>query len=183
MDDGTLATLASAGISVINASPMSMSLLTSRGPPVWHPGSSALKARAAAAAQMVAPLGIDLARLALAFALAQPDIPTTMMATADPVTMRANLDVVTGRVPLTAAESAMLTTIRSRFFNADGDDPSYAGLASWEGAETEPYFAKVGKAVLNLLYGQTGAATNLTLGGVGVPGGTFETKLWKGKQT
>ena len=181
MDDGTLATLAAAGISVINASPMSMSLLTSRGPPVWHPSSPALKARSAAAAAAAKEGGCDISRLALAFALAQPDIPTTMMSTSDPVSMKSNLDAVTGRTPLSPAESAMLASIRSRFFNADGDDPSYAGLASWEGAETEAYFAKVGKAVLASLYAQTATSTDVTLGGVGVPAGTFETKLWKGK--
>ncbi|ETV72390.1 hypothetical protein, variant 3 [Aphanomyces astaci] len=37
------------GIVVINAAPLSMGLLTSRGPPAWHPASSALRASCAAA--------------------------------------------------------------------------------------------------------------------------------------
>ncbi|KDO34609.1 hypothetical protein SPRG_00672 [Saprolegnia parasitica CBS 223.65] len=37
------------GIFVINAAPLSMSLLTSRGPPAWHPASPALRASCAEA--------------------------------------------------------------------------------------------------------------------------------------
>jgi L-galactose dehydrogenase len=46
-----------------------MGLLTPQGPPEWHPAPPELKAAAAAAAAHCSALGLDLARLALQFAV------------------------------------------------------------------------------------------------------------------
>jgi len=57
-----------------------MGLLTSRGPPDWHPANhkphiieACQKANAYCTAQ-----GVDISRLAMFFSLANPDIPTTL---------------------------------------------------------------------------------------------------------
>lgn len=82
IDDGTHAFLSAKGIAVINASPLSMGLLTARGPPVWHPAKPELKARCADAAAYCAARGVDISTLALSFCLEAPGVATTLISTA-----------------------------------------------------------------------------------------------------
>ncbi|MFO1450467.1 MAG: aldo/keto reductase [Opitutaceae bacterium] len=72
------------GVAVFNAAPMAMRLLSVEGPPSWHPAPAALKARCAEAARLCAARGADLSTLALQFAVAHPDLPTTIVGTASP---------------------------------------------------------------------------------------------------
>lgn len=139
---GTLAALQAAGVGVINASPLSMGLLTVAGPPAWHPATPALKSAAAAAAAYCASEGMDYSRLALAHALANPRIPTTMGSTKHMVELRNNLDLVTGADPLTAHERAVLATLLTRYFAPE----TLGAAASWEGIEVEKYWRKVREA-------------------------------------
>ena len=93
--DATLAErvagLGVAGVGIINASPLSMGLLTDNGPPAWHPAPSALRAACAAAAAACRTRGASLSELALAWTLSQPGIATTLVGMADPATVAANL--------------------------------------------------------------------------------------------
>lgn len=72
------------GVAVFNAAPVAMRLLSNEGPPNWHPAPAEVKARCAEAARYCADRGADLARLALQFAVAQAEIPTTIVGTASP---------------------------------------------------------------------------------------------------
>lgn len=72
------------GIGLVNASPLSMGLLSMRGTPDWHPASDELKAVAQKAAQYCANQGADLSKLAVQFAIANEQIPTTLVSTANP---------------------------------------------------------------------------------------------------
>jgi L-galactose dehydrogenase len=54
---------------IISASPLSMGLLTQQGPPEWHPAPPELKEAAATAAACCKDQGVDLAKLALQFAV------------------------------------------------------------------------------------------------------------------
>ena len=138
-DDGTLAALAARGIGVVCGSPLSMGLLTPRGPPAWHPASAGLKARCAAAAAYAAERGADIAHLALHFALfSQPDIVTIMISSASLARISHDLAVVTGRAPLADGHAALIEDIRARFFPPGAD-------CSWEGREVDAYWVKVGK--------------------------------------
>jgi L-galactose dehydrogenase len=73
LNDRTLETLLpdleAAGLGVINASCLCMGLLTSGGPPAWHPAPAALKEAAERAAAAATEAGCDIARLALMWAL------------------------------------------------------------------------------------------------------------------
>lgn len=80
-------------VGVINASPLAMGLLSARGPPAWHPAAQRTRDLCARAADWCAGRGVDLSRLALHFALAQPRIPTTLVSTASLANLHANLDV------------------------------------------------------------------------------------------
>jgi len=67
------------GIGVISASPLSMGLLTQDGPPAWHPAPPEVKDACARAAAHCRSRGVDIARLALQFSVAQEGIATTLV--------------------------------------------------------------------------------------------------------
>jgi L-galactose dehydrogenase len=79
------------GVGVINASCTGMGLLSARGAPAWHPGSVAIKDGCRKAAEFCQARGVDIVKLALQFACAQPDIATTCIGTASPDNLRDNL--------------------------------------------------------------------------------------------
>ena len=79
------------GIGVLNASPLSMGLLTEAGPPAWHPASAQLRAACAEAAAFCRREGTDIARLALQFAVALPGVASTIVGMVDPETVGRNL--------------------------------------------------------------------------------------------
>ena len=79
------------GIGLINASPLNMGLLTNRGAPDWHPATTEMRALVAKAAAFCRKQGVDISQLALQFSMANPDIPTTMIGTANPDNMINNI--------------------------------------------------------------------------------------------
>ena len=79
------------GVGLINASPFNMGLLTNRGAPDWHPATAEMRELAAKAAAFCGAEGVDMAQLALQFSMANPDIPTTMVGTANPANIIKNI--------------------------------------------------------------------------------------------
>ena len=81
--DSTLADevpwLTERGIGVINGSPLSMGLLSSNGPPAWHPASPALRAACVAASALCQRAGVELGELAFQYALLAPGIASTLV--------------------------------------------------------------------------------------------------------
>ena len=71
-------------VGIVNASPLSMGLLTRQGPPAWHPASDRVKETCAEAAAHCRSKGADIAKLAVQFTLANPDIATTLVGTSKP---------------------------------------------------------------------------------------------------
>lgn len=71
-------------VGIFNSAPLAMRLLTQEGPPSWHPAPPEVTAKCAEAASFCASQGTDLAKLALQFAVAHPDIHTTIVGTASP---------------------------------------------------------------------------------------------------
>lgn len=69
---------------LVNASPLSMGLLSLRGAPEWHPASEQIKAVCRQAANLCAERGTDIAKLAVQFSTANERIPTTLVSTANP---------------------------------------------------------------------------------------------------
>jgi L-galactose dehydrogenase len=66
-------------IQVMTAAPLSMGLLTTAGPPPWHPASDELKGACRAAAQVCARHGADVSELATLFAMSHPAVPCTIL--------------------------------------------------------------------------------------------------------
>jgi L-galactose dehydrogenase len=81
-------------IGIINAAPLSMGLLSGAEPPSWHPASPELKAACARAAEHCRSRGMDLATLATQFAIANPDIATTLIGMGDTEQVTRNLAAI-----------------------------------------------------------------------------------------
>ncbi|OZB99144.1 aldo/keto reductase [Paenibacillus sp. XY044] len=75
---------------LVNASPISMGLLSTRGTPSWHPAGPEIKEACQKAAQFCADQGEDIAKLAVQFSTSNERIPTTLVSTANPHNIRRN---------------------------------------------------------------------------------------------
>jgi diketogulonate reductase-like aldo/keto reductase len=152
---GTAAYMAQHGVGVLNGSPLSMSLLTTAGAPAWHPAKPALKAIATAAAAHCAAAGVSFERVAMAFALATPHIPTTLFSTSKLHKLLDNIDQTTGDKPLSADEARVMAELQAPpFFGGEG----YAAIASWEGVEVQKVHAKIGRLLMSEWYAAAAAA-------------------------
>jgi len=76
------------GVGVMNAGPFSARLLTTAPLPPWLKEPEEVNAAARAAAAHCAERGVDIAKLALQFCLANPDIATTVSGSANPNNIR-----------------------------------------------------------------------------------------------
>lgn len=86
--DETIPHLKAKGVGVMNAGPFSARLLTNAPLPSWLKEPENVKAAARAAAAHCAKKGVDIAKLALQFSLAHPDITTTVAGSANPANIR-----------------------------------------------------------------------------------------------
>jgi aryl-alcohol dehydrogenase-like predicted oxidoreductase len=86
--DETVPWLNTRGIGAMNAGPFSARLLTNAPLPAWLKEPEEVKAAARAAAAHCASKGVDIAKLALQFSLAHPDIATTIAGSANPANIR-----------------------------------------------------------------------------------------------
>ena len=83
------------GVGVINASPLSMGLLSQRGAPDWHPASNGLKAACAKAAAYCQEKGYEIEKLAMQFSTSMnPRIATTLFSSANPANVLKNIAYV-----------------------------------------------------------------------------------------
>ena len=82
------------GIGLINASPLSMGLLSSRGIPQWHPAPKTLVEACKRAAEHCAQKGYPIEKLAMQFAVSNPRVPTTLFSSANPDNVRRNLEFI-----------------------------------------------------------------------------------------
>jgi aryl-alcohol dehydrogenase-like predicted oxidoreductase len=76
------------GVGVMNAGPFSARLLTNAPLPAWLKEPEAVKAAARRAAAHCAGKGVDIAKLALQFSIANPAIATTIAGSANPENIR-----------------------------------------------------------------------------------------------
>ena len=80
------------GIGIINASPLSMGLLSSRGIPDWHPAPRSLVEACRRAAEHCAAKGYPIEKLAIQFAVDNPHICTTLFSSANPMNVKKNAE-------------------------------------------------------------------------------------------
>ena len=83
------------GVGVINASPLSMGLLSQRGAPDWHPAPQDLKEACAKAATYCQTQGCEIEKLAMQFSTSlNPRIATTLFSSANPANVLKNIAYV-----------------------------------------------------------------------------------------
>lgn len=83
--------LQSKGVGIFNSAPLAMRLLSDEGPPAWHPAPAALRATCAEAAALCRARGTSIGRLALQYAMANPEIHTHIVGTASPARVLENI--------------------------------------------------------------------------------------------
>lgn len=81
----------SKGVGVINASPLSMGLLSSRGAPAWHPAPKALAEACTRAAKYCEAKGYPIEKLAIQYSVSNPRIAGTLFSSANPENVKHNL--------------------------------------------------------------------------------------------
>lgn len=82
----------SKGIGVINASPLSMGLLSQRGVPDWHPAPKPLVEACQKAAKHCQEKGYPIEKLAIQYAVSNPRIASTLFSSANPENVKRNID-------------------------------------------------------------------------------------------
>jgi L-galactose dehydrogenase len=86
--DETIPYLKEKGVGIMNAGPFSARLLTNATLPDWLKEPENVKAAARAAAELCRGHGVDIAQLALQFAITNPEITTTIAGSANPDNIR-----------------------------------------------------------------------------------------------
>ncbi len=86
--DESVPYLKAKGVGVMNAGPFSARLLTNAPLPKWLKEPESVKAAARQAAEHCSKKGVDIAKLALQFSIAHPDITTTVAGSANPQNIR-----------------------------------------------------------------------------------------------
>ena len=82
-------------VGIVNASPLSMGLLSSRGAPEWHPAEEPLRNACKKAAEFCEQQGYPIEKLAIQFATSlNPRIATTLFSSANPNNVLKNINFV-----------------------------------------------------------------------------------------
>ncbi|MSR57457.1 MAG: hypothetical protein EXS05_07275 [Planctomycetaceae bacterium] len=76
------------GVRIMNAAPFSARLLTNSALPSWHKATPEVRALCRKAAELCGSRGVDLAQLAVQFSLANPDLTTCVVRSANPVNVQ-----------------------------------------------------------------------------------------------
>ncbi len=86
------------GIGVINASPLSMGLLTDRGAPAWHPAPQSLADACRKAVEHCKAKNYPIEKLAIQYSVSNPRIATTLFSTTNPENVRRNVEWATSPI-------------------------------------------------------------------------------------
>lgn len=124
----------SRGIATINASPVSMGLLSARGPPAWHPATQDIKAVCARAAKLCQEEGEDITDLAVLWTLGLQQVPTTLISTASRTNLERNLELARSR--LSPIQEKLVEKLYSQIFR-------YMTSIHWESVEVADYWRRM----------------------------------------
>lgn len=87
------------GIGVINASPLSMGLLSDRGAPDWHPAPQDLQTACRRAVEYCKSQNYPIERLAIQYSVSNPRIASNLFSTTRSENVLANLEAISGKAP------------------------------------------------------------------------------------
>jgi L-galactose dehydrogenase len=98
--DAVLTPVAQArGIGLINASPLHMRILSTLGPPSWHPAPEIVKWKGAAAVALIERYGLSPTAVALRFGLNHPYVSSTLVGMSNVEEVRANVKALDFKLP------------------------------------------------------------------------------------
>jgi aryl-alcohol dehydrogenase-like predicted oxidoreductase len=80
------------GVGVVNASPLSMGLLSQRGVPAWHPAPKPLVKACQKAADYCREKGYPIEKLAVQYSVSNPRIASTLFSSANPANVKRNIE-------------------------------------------------------------------------------------------
>jgi L-galactose dehydrogenase len=78
-------------VGLINASPLSMGLLSTRNVPDWHPADKEIREACKRAAEFCRQNGTDISKLAIQYSTSNEKIPTTLVSTANTENIKKNI--------------------------------------------------------------------------------------------
>lgn len=78
-------------IGIINASPLSMGLLSKRGAPSWHPAPAPLAEKCKEAAEFCQKAGYPIEKLAIQYSVSNPSITTTLVSSSSSANILQNI--------------------------------------------------------------------------------------------
>lgn len=109
---------AARGIGLLNASPLLQGLLTENPPPAWHRSPPEVLAAAPRLAAVCRAEGLDLAQVALRFAIGHPTIASTVVSIADEAQLHSNLAALQLQLPhgLLARLAAITAPVKNRMW-------------------------------------------------------------------
>ncbi|MCQ2151380.1 MAG: aldo/keto reductase [Bacteroidales bacterium] len=99
----------SKGIGVINASPLSMGLLSRRGAPDWHPAPEGLRKACRKAVEFCDARGYQIEKLAMQYSTGNSRIASTLFSTTNPDNVLNNLSFISEPAP-----EELVNEVRSR---------------------------------------------------------------------
>lgn len=117
-------------VGVINASILSMGLLTNRGPPAWHPANEEIMKACKSAAEYCQSQEVDISKIASNFSFEFPGVDTTLIGTASCVNLQRNLDVF--HQGIDEKERKVQHFVMKNYFDT-------LSKKHWEGHEIERY--------------------------------------------
>ena len=82
------------GVGIVNASPLSMGLLTERGVPDWHPAPKSLIEACSRAAEYCKTKNFPIEKLAMQFSVSNDRIATTLFSTTNAENVKKNIDSI-----------------------------------------------------------------------------------------
>lgn len=91
-------------IGIINASPLSMGLLSERGAPSWHPAPAPLVEACRRAVAHCAAKGYPIEKLAMQYSVSNPRIATTLFSSANPENVKKNLAYIAEPIDMTLVQ-------------------------------------------------------------------------------
>ncbi|KJH47810.1 oxidoreductase, aldo/keto reductase family protein [Dictyocaulus viviparus] len=132
------------GIGILNGSPLSMGLLTERGPPPWHPAADFIKETCLAAAHYCMSKNISISKLALAYAFEIEGTASCVVGMDSIQQVRDNIALAIADSPLTDVEQRVLDRIMRRYFDRLEN-------AGWSGIDVGAYWKRLKKLGLTAL--------------------------------
>ncbi|KAJ1354679.1 hypothetical protein KIN20_011679 [Parelaphostrongylus tenuis] len=131
-------------IGVLNGSPLSMGLLTERGPPPWHPAANFIKEACLAATHYCMSKNISISKLALAYAFEVPGTVSCVVGMDSVQQVRDNIALATDTPTLTDVEQRVRDRIMRRYFDRLEN-------AGWGGVDVVAYWKRLKKLGLTAL--------------------------------